>query len=115
MALKTSLSPVVKKIAAAVQELAASRGCPRDDYVLVGSWDRKTDRIRLVFGTDCKIDEREWYAGIFESLQHAFSGEPWLTRNIGLVVENVQSLDDVYGHFSTDDDEFDLTEMIERS
>ena len=35
--------------------------------------------------------------------------------NIGLVIENVQSLDDVYRQFSTDDDEFDLTEMFERS
>jgi hypothetical protein len=40
---------------------------------------------------------------------------PWIMRNIGLVVENVENLDDVYRHFPSDDDEFDLTDMLELS
>lgn len=115
MALKTSLRPIVRKIAEAVEGFAASQGWSKKDYALIGTWDEKTDRIRLVFGTHRPIDERQWYAGIFQAIRQAFSGEPWLTGNIGLVVENVQNLDDVYRHFSTDDDEYDLTEMLERS
>jgi hypothetical protein len=115
MALKTSLRPIAKKIAEAVESYAASQGWAADDYALVGTWDEKTDRIRLVFGSDRQIDERQWYSGILQTIRRAFSENPWITRNIGLVVENVQNLDQVYLHFPSDDDEFDFTDMLDLS
>lgn len=115
MAIKTSLRPIARKIAEAVEAYASSQGMPRSDYALVGAWDEKTDGIRLVFGTDCKIDERQWYSGILQAIRQSFADHPWITRNIGLVVENVQNLDDVYLHFPGGEDEVDLTELLERS
>ena len=113
MALKTSLRPIARKIAEAVDSYASSQGWAKDDYALVGTWDEKTDRIRLVVGTDRQIDERQWYSGIVQAIRRSFSDSPWVTRNIGLVVENVQNLDQVYLHFPSDDDEVDLTDMLE--
>jgi hypothetical protein len=115
MASKTSLRLIAKKIAEAVQTYAMSQGMPRSEYALLGASDEKTDRIRLVFGSVRTIDERHWYAGILQELRKTFADYPWITMNIGLVVENVQNLDDVYRHFPGDDDEVDLTEMLERS
>ena len=115
MALKTSLRPIARKIAKAVESYAVAQGWAKDDYVLVGTWDERTDRIRLVFGTDRRIDDRQWYAGIFQSIRQSFSDSPWVTKNIGLVVENVQNLDQVYLHFPSDDDELDLTDMLHAS
>jgi hypothetical protein len=69
----------------------------------------------LIFGTDRQVDERQWYAGIIQAIRRSFKDSPWITSNIGLVVENVQNLDDVYRHFPSDDDEFDLTDMLEPS
>jgi hypothetical protein len=115
MALKTSLRPIVRKITEAIAGFAASQGLSKDDYALVGTWDEKTDRISLVFGADRLIDEQQWYSGIFEAIRQAFATEPWRMRDIGLVVENVQILDDVYRQFSVDDDRYDVTDLIERS
>jgi hypothetical protein len=113
MALKTSLRPIARKIAEAVKSYASSQGWAKDDYVLAGTWDEKTDRIRLVFGTDRQIDERQWYSGILQAIRRTFADNPWIIRNIGLVVENVQNLDQVYIHFPSDDDEVDLTDILE--
>jgi len=115
MALKTSLRPVARKIAEAVKAYASSQGWARDEYALVGTWDEKTGRISLIFGTDRQIDERQWYSGMLQAIRRSLSEHPGITRNIGLVVENVQNLDEVYLHFPSDDDESDLTEMLERS
>jgi hypothetical protein len=115
MALKTSLRPIARKIAEAVEVYASSQGVPRSDYALIGTWDEKTDRIRLIFGTDRRIDERQWYSGILQAIRQSFLEHPWITRNIGLVVENVQNLDEVYLHFPSGEDETDLTELLERS
>jgi hypothetical protein len=115
MAIKTSLRPIARKIAEAVEAYASSQGMAGDDYALVGAWDERTDGIRLVFGTDRKIDERQWYAGILQEIRQSFADRPWITMNIGLVVENVQNLDDVYLHFPGGEDEVDLTELLERS
>ena len=41
MALKTSLRPIVRKIADAVAGFAVSQGWSKDDYALVGTWTRK--------------------------------------------------------------------------
>jgi hypothetical protein len=113
MALKTSLRPIARKIGKAVKSFASSQGWAKDDYALVGTWDEKTGRIRLVFGTDRQIDERQWYTGIIQAIRQSFTDNPWITRDIGLVVENVQNLDQVYLHFPSDDDEVDLTDMLD--
>jgi hypothetical protein len=115
MALKTPVRPIAKRIAEAVKSYASSQGWAKDDYVLIGTWNEKTERIRLVFGTDRQIDERLWYSGILQSIGQSFTDAPWITRNIGLVVENVQNLDRVYLHFPSDDDEIDLTDILEVS
>ncbi len=115
MAIKTSLRPVARKIAKAVEAYASSQGMARGDFALAGAWDERTGGIRLVFGTDRTINERQWYAGILQELRQSFADHPWITMNIGLVVENVQNLDDVYLHFPGGEDEVDLTELLERS
>jgi hypothetical protein len=115
MAIKTSLRPAIKRIAEAIEAYAVAKGLPKSDYALAGTWDEKTDRISLVFGTDRGIDEREWYAGILQSIRQSFSDHPWMTRNIGLIVENVENLDEVYLHFSGGENESDLTELLERT
>jgi hypothetical protein len=38
-----------------------------------------------------------------------------MVRNIGLIVENVENLDEVYLHFSGGENESDLTELLERT
>ena len=115
MALKTSVRPIAKRIAEAVRSYASSQGWAKDHYVLIGTWNEKTERIRMVFGTDRQVDERQWYSGILQSIRRSFADAPWITRNIGLVVENVQNLDQVYLHFPSDDDEIDLTDILEMS
>jgi hypothetical protein len=115
MAIETSLRPVARKIAEAVAAFTSSQGMTRGDYALAGAWDERTGGIRLVIGTDFKIDERQWYVGILRELSKTFADHPWITMNIGLVVENVRNLDDVYLHFPGGEDEVDLTEMLERS
>jgi hypothetical protein len=115
MALKTSLRPIARKLAEAVEAYASSQGVPRSDYALIGTWDEKTERISLIFGTHHQIDERKWYSGILQAVRQAFSEDRWIAMNIGLVVENVQNLDDVYLHHPGGEDEIDLTEMLERS
>jgi hypothetical protein len=115
MAIKTSLRPAIRRIAEAIEAYARAQGLARNDYALAGTWDQKTNRISLVFGTDRRVDERQWYAGVLQSIRQSFSDQPWITRNIGLVVENVENLDEVYLHFSGVDDESDLTEMLEKT
>ena len=95
----------MKRIAWAIETHAAAQGLAKSDYAVAGTWDEKTDRISLVFGTDRRIDERQWYAGILQSIRSAFSDHPGITRNIGLVVEHVANLDDVYLHFAGVEDE----------
>lgn len=114
MASTTSLRPVARRIAEAVEAYASSHGLPKGDYALAGTWDNKTGRISLVFGADRQIDERQWYAGILQTLRQAFLDQPWVVRNTGLVVENVRNLDDVYLQFPPSEDEEDLTGMLER-
>jgi hypothetical protein len=114
MALKTALRPLVRKIAKAIEKYASDQGLARSDYALVGSWDEKTERISLVLGTDRRIDERRWYAGILQALRESFADNPWITMHIGLVVENVNNLDDVYIQLAGAEDEVDLTELLER-
>jgi len=110
-----ALRPIIKRIAEAIEAYAVAEGFSKSDYALAGTWDQKTNRISLVFGTDHRIDERQWYAGILQSIRQSFSDQPWITRNIGLVVENVENLDEVYLHFSGGEDESDLTELLERT
>jgi hypothetical protein len=115
VAIKTPLRPVARRIAQAVRSFATSQGLVDGDYALAGSWDEKTGRISLVFGADRPIDEKLWYAGILESLRKTFADHPSVVMHIGLVVENVRSLDDVYLRFPSDEDEDDLTDLLERS
>lgn len=115
MAITTSLRPIARRIATAVRSYAASQGLADGDYALAGTWDERTGRIALVFGSDRAIDEKQWYAGILRSLRQAFADQPSVVMHIGLVVESVRSLDDVYLRFPPVGDEEDLTGLLERS
>ena len=115
MASKTSLRPAIRKIGEAVYTYATSQGFAKNDYALAGTFDPNSDRISLFLGTDRQIDEREWYGGILQEIRKSLSDYPWMIRNIGLVVENVNNLDEVYLHFASAEDESDLTELLERS
>jgi hypothetical protein len=116
MAIKTSVRPIARRIAEAVKLYLSSQGVPRSEYALVGAWDQKTDHIRLVLGTTHRnIDERRWYADILQALRQAFSDHPSIVMYIGLVVQNVRDLDDLYLRFPLSEDEEDLTELLERS
>ncbi len=115
MAITTSMRPVARRIAEAVGSYASSQGLVAGDYALAGTWDERTERISLVFGSDRPLDEKQWYAGILLSLRRVFADQPPIVRHIGLVVQNVRSLDDVYLHFPPGGDEEDLTNLLERS
>jgi hypothetical protein len=115
MAIETSLRPVARRIAQAIEDYAAAQGWQRGDYALSGSWNERTGRISLILGTARRVDERKWYSGLIQAIRQAFADQPWLTRNIGLVVENVQNLDEVYLESPGDDHEIDLSELLERS
>jgi hypothetical protein len=115
MAIQTSLRPIARRIAESVRAFATSEGVPKEDYALVGAWDRRTDHIRLLLGTERQIDKRQWYIGIQQALGQAFTDLPWIPMNIGLVIERVRNLEDVYFHFPLADDEDDLTDLLERS
>src|SRR5208337_2896212 len=115
MASKTSLRPAIQKIAEAVYNYATTQGFAKNDYALAGTFDPNSDRVSLFFGTDRQIDEREWYAGILQEIRKSFSDYLWMIRNIGLVVEHVNNLDEVYLHFASAEDERDLNELLERS
>ncbi len=115
MAIKASLIPFARKIAKAVDKYVSDQGLTKGEYALVGSWDEKTDRISLILGTGRRIDERQWYSGTLHAIREALADYPWMTRNIGLVVENVRNLDEVYLESPGGEDEVDLTELLERS
>jgi hypothetical protein len=115
MAIQTALRPIARKIAESVRTFASSQGLPREDFVLVGAWDERTDHIRLFLGTTRQIDGRQWHAGVHEALRQTFADHPWIPMNISLVVQNVRNLDDVYYNFPLAEDEEDLTDLLERS
>jgi hypothetical protein len=114
MAIKTSLRLMARTISTAVRNYSARQGLHPGDYALVGTFDERTDRIRLTFGTDRKIDEQEWYSGLLREIGQAFPEFPQITMFIGLVVETVGSLDEVYCNLIVGEDEIDLTELFER-
>jgi hypothetical protein len=105
---------IARTIARAVRSYASRHGLPPDDYALVGTFDEKTERIRLTFGTDRKIDELEWYSGLLEEIRRSFPSFPQITMNIGLVVKTVNNLDEIYLNHIVAEDESDLTELLER-
>lgn len=115
MALQTALRPIARRIADAVRAFASSQGVPREDYVLVGAWDERTEHIRLFLGTLHEVDGFRWHAGIHQSLRQAFADHPWIPMNISLVIQKVRKLDDVYYDFPLAEDELDLTDLLERS
>jgi hypothetical protein len=115
MAIQTSLRPIARRIAESVKAFATSQGVPEEGYALVGAWDRRTDHIRLLLGTDHQIDKRRWYIGIQQALRQAFVDYPWIPKNIGLVIERVAKLESVYFQFLLAEDEEDLTDLLERS
>jgi hypothetical protein len=114
VAIKAPLIPFIRTIAEAIDKYASEQGLAKSDYALVGTLDEKTDRISLIFGTDRQIDERQWYSGILRAIREALADYSWMTRNIGLVVENVRYLDEVYLESPGGDDEVELTELLER-
>jgi hypothetical protein len=114
VAIKAPLIPFVRTIADAIDKYASEQGFGKNDYAVVGTWDEKTDRISLIFGTDRQIDERQWYSGILRAIREALADYSWMTRNIGLVVENVRNLDEVYLESPVGEDEVELTELLER-
>ena len=115
MAVKTSLRIIAKTIAKAVREYATRRGMPPDDYILLGTHDENTDRIRLTFGTTQKIDELEWYSGLLEEIRLAFPDFPHIVLYVGIVIKVVDNLNDLYGYSSLNGDEMtDLSEYFER-
>jgi hypothetical protein len=115
MAIQTALRPIARKIAESVRAFATSQGVSREDYVLVGAWDQRTDHIRLHLGTAPQIDGRQWHAGIHRALRQTFASHPWIPMNISVVIENVPDLDDVYLRFPLSENEEDLTDLLERS
>jgi hypothetical protein len=115
MALKTSLRPIARRISEAVESYATSQGLSRGDYALVGSFDEKTGRISLTLGTGRQVDERRWYADILQAIRRSFPGDPQVTMHIGLVIQRVQDLDEIYANALAGDDEVDLTELLERT
>jgi hypothetical protein len=115
MAIGTSLRLVAKRISQSVKAYANSQGWAPGDYALAGTFDEKTERISLVFGTDREFDETQCYAGILRELRQAFSDSPSIIRQIGLVVLRVSSLDEVYLQSQIGQDERDLTDLLEHS
>ena len=115
MALQTALRPIARKIAEAVRTFATSQGVAREDYVLVGAWDQRTEHIRLLLGINHEVDRFQWHAGIKQALREAFPDHAWILTTINLVVWPVRDLDDVYYNFPLAEDEDDLTDLLERS
>jgi hypothetical protein len=115
MALKPSLRFVAKRIAEAVERSAQGQGLAQGDYALAGTYDEKSDRISLTLGTDRKIDDRRWYADTLQEIRRAFPEAPQITMQIGIVVQKVTNLDEVYLNSMAAEDEFDLTLLLERS
>ena len=114
MALTTSMRFVAGRIARAVEEFAVAEGFAPGDYALVGSLDERTGRISLTLGTDRPIDEKRWYAGVLQSIRRAFNSTPEVMMYLGLVIQRVEGLDDLYASFLLGEDEVDLTELLER-
>jgi hypothetical protein len=69
----------------------------------------------LTLGADRPIDERQWYADLLQAFRQSFPGHPQLAMHIGLVVRQVQDLDEVYLANLKVEDEIDLTDLLERS
>jgi hypothetical protein len=97
-----------------VKSYAASQGLHPDEYKLVGTFDEKTERIRLTFGTTKKIDIHKFYVGIFQEIRRSFPDFPEITMFIGLVVKVVDHLDEVEANFIVAEDQSDLTDLLER-
>lgn len=117
MAVKAPLRPVLKRISRELVDYARAQGLNRSEFALVGSWNERTGRISLVVGTTQPIDGMRWYSEILAKLRESFgeAGQPWATWNIGLVIQWVRDLDQVYLDFKVGDDEDDVTGLLESS
>src|SRR4051794_10104331 len=96
MAIKTSLRPITKRIAQAVENAAANLGLRPEEYALAGSFDENTDRISLLLGTNRTLDELKLYTEILNEIRAAFPDDPYFTMHVGLVIRRVQNPDEVY-------------------
>lgn len=115
MAVKAPMRPVLKRISREIVDYARAQGLNRAEFALVGTWNERNDRIRLVLGTTRPIDGLKWYTDILARLRKSFAdaGQPWATWNIGLVIRWVRDLDQVYLDFKVADDEEDVTGLLE--
>jgi len=111
------MRPVLKRISKEIVDFVRAQGLKHSEFALVGTWNERNERIRLVLGTTKPIDGTKWYAEILERLRKSFNdtGQPWATWNIGLVIRWVRDLDQVYLDFKVADEEEDVTGLLESS
>jgi hypothetical protein len=119
MAIKSSLRIIAKRIAQAVQLALSNHKLSTDHYLLLGTYDERSERISLTLGVDQLVDEGRVYAEILDELRQEFREWPNFTMHIGLVIRQVSKLDEVYYDDSlgslNGDEEFDLTDMLQRA
>jgi hypothetical protein len=96
-------------IAAYVQN---SQGIPPDDYAVVGAYDERTGQIRLIVGTDHKIDDRAWHREILQKIREAFPEYPQIAMDVTLVIRKVSNIAEIYAEPGPCEGEIDLTDRL---
>ena len=112
MALRTSLTWIKRRFAKAIRQLAERELWSRNRYEFTGTFDENSGRFYLVFGTNYPTDEIDFYSKIKTALRAAFPDDPWVITNIGLVIEHVEDLEQVYRNLRVSEDDTDLGDLL---
>lgn len=115
MAIKTSLRIIARRLSEAVQKAAMRQGIPPDGIALAGTYDEAMDRIRLRLGTNHPVDERRLYADAFDEIRRALPEIPHITLYVSLVIHKVKSLEEIYWDATDSEEEYDFTELLNKS
>ena len=112
MAVRTSLKYLAKRIGGAVRSFAAGAGWDGHDIAIAGTFDEETERFYIQVGSDRRIDERQWHAGIMNAIRGEFVDFPSITSKLVLVVRNVDKPERIYYEMIVGEGDIDITELL---
>lgn len=113
MAIKTSLRRLARAITEAVHRFASSEGWARDEYAMTARFDHGSDSVYLRVGSVRALDERRWFKGIMQGLSTEFGSWALAAEHVVLVVDQLESLDQISRLYVLNDNDTDLTEMLD--
>lgn len=113
MAIKTSLSRLARAVAQAVHRFAKQEGWNRNEYAMIARFDRSTDCVYMRVGSVRPLDQNRWFMGIMQELSAEFGSWALAAEHVNLVVDHLESLDQISHLYVLDDNDTDLTDMLD--